>query len=234
MRPRELALVIVSVISAVVCVRLGIWQLHRLHERRLYNASVSARLSAVPVTMTELPHDTAALHFRRVHVHGAYDYDHEITFTSRTRNGSPGVNILTPVRLSGDTAVLINRGWVYAADGVTADLKSWREGDSVDAVGIAEPFGARKDIDARSSQHPRAYRWLDPNALHATVPYHLLPYLIVLQGDTATHPGVPPRLPFPELDEGPHKSYAIQWFSFATIAIVGMIVFVQKLTRQRK
>jgi hypothetical protein len=59
---------------------------------------------------------------------GTLDYDNEIVHTLRGRGGSPGVNILTPLRRVGnDTAVLVNRGWLYAPDGITVDTKPWRE-----------------------------------------------------------------------------------------------------------
>jgi cytochrome oxidase assembly protein ShyY1 len=51
--------------------------------------------------------------------------------------------------------------------------------------------------------------------------------VIVLDGDPASHGRIPPRVPPPPLDEGPHKSYAIQWFSFAIIAVVGMFFFLR-------
>jgi cytochrome oxidase assembly protein ShyY1 len=46
---------------------------------------------------------------------------------------------------------------------------------------------------------------------------------------------MPVRQAAPALDPGPHLGYAIQWFSFATIAIVGWLVMVAKssVTRQR-
>ena len=93
--------------------------------------------------------DTATAHFRRVRVRGAYDYPNEIVLTLRGRNGSPGVNILTPIRRAGnDTAVLVNRGWVYSPDGVTVETKQWREGDSVDANGFVEVFPTKGPFDS--------------------------------------------------------------------------------------
>jgi cytochrome oxidase assembly protein ShyY1 len=32
----------------------------------------------------------------------------------------------------------------------------------------------------------------------------------------------------PPLDEGPHKSYAVQWFSFAAISIVGTVLYLRR------
>jgi cytochrome oxidase assembly protein ShyY1 len=38
----------------------------------------------------------------------------------------------------------------------------------------------------------------------------------------------PVRLDVPPLDEGPHMSYAFQWFAFATIAVGGTSAFLAK------
>lgn len=228
MRPREYGLVVLSVIMAILCARLGVWQVHRLYERRASNALIAQRLAEAPVSIAQLPRDTSALRFRRVVLHGAYDYAHEIVLTLRTRNGSPGVNVVTPVRIPGtDTALLVNRGWAYAPDGVHNDLSPWREGDSVQAIGYAVPFGGPEPGIEQSSTRPNGYRWIDPKVIATSVPYPVYPVLVVLEGDTAAPKTILPRVPPPPLDEGPHLSYAIQWFAFMLIAIVGMIVFVR-------
>jgi len=36
------------------------------------------------------------------------------------------------------------------------------------------------------------------------------------------------RWPIPELSDGPHLSYAIQWFSFAVIIVVGAAALARK------
>jgi surfeit locus 1 family protein len=43
---------------------------------------------------------------------------------------------------------------------------------------------------------------------------------------------LPVVLPEPELDEGPHLSYAVQWFVFATIAAVGYPLVLRRLSRR--
>src|SRR5689334_19646336 len=112
-----------AVVSAAIFVRLGFWQLHRLGERRQRNALVRSRLEQTEVDVTMLAGDSASLRFRRVRVIGTPDYDHELVYASRSYKGSPGVNLLTPVRLPGrDTAVIVDRGWVYSPDGETVDL----------------------------------------------------------------------------------------------------------------
>lgn len=229
MTARNASLVLVSLIIAAVCTRLGFWQLDRLEQRRAFNAFLRQRIAAPPVRFSGLPADTAKARFRNVSLAGTYDYANEIVLTSRTRRGSPGVNIITPLRATGDTAVLVNRGWVYAPDGMTVDLARWREGASLNGTGHVETFSAARKGQAKSATHPNAYRWLDRELLSQRLSYPLAPYYVVLAaGPSGESPNVPPRLDPPSLDEGPHRSYAIQWFSFATISIIGMFLLTRR------
>jgi len=227
-KKRDVAFGIFGLIFAIVCIRLGIWQLQRLAERRHLNTELRSRAATIPVTLGELPTDTGAAHFRRVTISGTYDYDREITLTNRSRNGSPGVNIVTPLRSSSDTAVLVNRGWVYAPDGMTVDLARWRETPAINGEGYVE-FFRKGNGSAKSATHKRAYRWVDDKTISQAFPYPVRPYLVVLIDDsTKRGENIPPRLDVPPLDEGPHRNYAIQWFSFAAISIFGTILFLRR------
>jgi surfeit locus 1 family protein len=205
-----------------------VWQLSRLAERKALNRTLLSRAETPPVKLSQLPRDTGAIHFRRVMVSGKYDFDHEIVLLERTRDGSPGVNILTPVIQPGtDTAVLVNRGWVYSPDAMTVDLTRWREPSIVSGEAYVENYSTRTGT-AQSRTHPNGFRWADRNAIVKAFPYPIAPYYLVLIGGKSQPANVPPRVDVPALDEGPHKSYAIQWFSFATIAIVGMILYTRR------
>lgn len=212
---------------AALSISLGFWQLRRLAARRAANALLEARRTAPQVSLDSLPPDTALAHFRRVRIRGAYDYANQIVLTLRGREGSPGVNILTPIRQVGtDTAVLVNRGWVYSPDGVEVDLRKWREGDSVDANGFVETFPTVGSFDPPNATRSRAMRRLHRPDLIKLLPYPIANYYVVLT-DSSASPSAPPRVEPAPLDEGPHRNYAIQWFSFATISIVGLVIFLK-------
>src|SRR5688500_12678708 len=133
---REKALVGIALLFAALFVRLGFWQLDRLRERKAFNAPIESRINQPPVDLRELPRDPAVARYRRVRLSGEYDYARELVLVLRSRQGSPGVNLLTPLRVPGsDTAVLVNRGWIYAPDGMTADTKPWRERNPAGATG---------------------------------------------------------------------------------------------------
>jgi surfeit locus 1 family protein len=224
------SVIAIAVVVTLVFLRFGFWQLGRLHERRALNAELASRAVAAPVSPSELPLDTASAHYRKVSLNGAYDYANEIILTLRSRDGSPGVNIVTPVRFAGtDTALIVVRGWVYSPDGITVDLKRWREGPRAIGAGFVETYPPSRPGFNLSPTHPNAYRWLDRRKLETRFKYPLKPYYVVLTSlPSASITSAPPRLSVPPIDEGPHESYAIQWFSFAAISIIGTTLFVRR------
>jgi surfeit locus 1 family protein len=226
--PKKWLFSVVACLMAVLCLALGFWQVRRLQARQAANAILAGRRFAPVVELDSLPHDTADAHFRRVHIRGIYDHAQEIIYILRGRNGSPGVNILTPLlRPNKDTAVLVNRGWVYSPDGTTIDTQPWREADTVNGHGFVETFPTKGPFPSPNPARPRSFRRLDRSSLAKLFPYPIANYFVVLT-DSAVAPNAPPRVEPAPLDEGPHRSYALQWFSFATISIIGLIIFLRR------
>ncbi len=226
-------------LAAVVslgCIRLGFWQLARLHERKTTNELVIARLGEVAVPFERIS-AASGVRFRRVFANGRYDFDNEFVLTSRIRMGAPGVHIITPLRTGrGDTAVLVNRGWAYAPDGMKVDLALFRE----DSIAVVDGFVDEYAVATGPVSTPsvaRAVRRLDRDSLQARLPYPLAPVMLVQRMDsgefTAVDRGTPVRVEPPPLDEGPHRAYAVQWFAFALVGIAGSaLVFQRDRTRR--
>ncbi len=222
--PRRLLGLILPLALAALFVRLGVWQLSRLEQRRAFNATLVTRMSAPPADVGTLPADTTDGHYRWVVAQGTYLFDHEIVLGGRSHEGSPGVYILTPLRLPGrDTVVMVNRGWAYSENASTIDFARWRERDSAVVAGYAETYPGTDPVAATPAG--KVVHRLDRHRIEQLVGMPVAPYLIVQTSDSALHSdSVPVRLPTPALDEGPHKSYAIQWFSFAAIGVIGGIL----------
>ena len=230
--------VAISLLMAALFVRLGVWQLHRLGERRAHNALVALRLAAQPVPLAALPRDTVQSHYLRVRLSGQYDFSHQIVFVDRIRDGAPGVHLVTPLRpdsgIGGDTAVLVDRGWVYSPDGASIDQTQWGEPEHVVADGYVQTFSTGRGAAVTTADHPERFRWLDPGAAARRVGAPVFDSYVVLEsGPAQGSPRPPVRVPAPALDDGPHLSYAIQWFCFAAIALIGPFLAVYVLPRRR-
>ncbi|HSQ29627.1 MAG TPA: SURF1 family protein [Gemmatimonadaceae bacterium] len=221
----------IAVVAAAIFVRLGIWQLHRREERRARNALVLSRLKVPEADVESLPRDTSAVRFRRVRVAGTPDYQHELVYAARSYRGSPGVNLLTPVRMAGrDTAVLVNRGWVYAPDGASVDLAKWHDRDSTFS-GYVEELPSSKG--SAYSDRPNVVARLGYDAVSKALPYPVAPFYVVVLGDSAIAPDRLARLTIPPVDEGPHLNYAIQWFGFALVALAGAGFVIRQARDER-
>ena len=218
---RDVAGSLVALAAAALCVRLGFWQLDRLRQRRERNATSRAALG-LPLLGASGALTLDSARGRRLHARGVYDYAGERLWRPRAYEGVPGVALITPVRLADGSAVLVDRGWAPSPDAYHIDQRAYREPDTADVVGIgmAAPRG-RGDVD--------------PARLRDSLPYPLLPFVIqLLPPVTARDRPLPPglvRWPLPDLGDGPHLFYAIQWFSFAVIIVVGSVALVQKQRR---
>jgi surfeit locus 1 family protein len=202
---RDITLAIIAGLIAALCISAGVWQLGRLEQRRARNAVLAARLALPPLEVRPgLGADSAR--WRRVVATGVYDFSAERTWPGRSFEGTPGVALITPLRLADGSAVLVDRGWVYSPDAFHVDHNTYREPATATVTGIAlVPPRGRGDVDVAG----------------------FLPFVIQVVGrDPAS--GLPRRWPTPVFDNGPHLSYAIQWFSFALIALVGTAVMIRK------
>lgn len=218
-------LIVLLLMAAAVCLRLGFWQLGRLQDRRAANRLAADARAAPPVRLPEASSAAGDLAFRRVEAVGRYDHEHEVVLRGASLNGLPGVTVVTPLRLAeSDTALLVTRGFVPSPDAVTARLDSLREPGEVRVRGIALPIGAG---EGRPLERRGATTWgrLDTAALRAHLPYPVYPVALRQSPDSAL-PRLPRRLEPPPLDDGPHLNYAVQWFLFAGMAAVfaGVVV----------
>ncbi len=225
-RNRHIILIAIAAIVAFTCVRLGFWQLNRLHGRRDVNAMLEARGTQAATPIAALQPD--AMPYRHVTVTGTYDPAHEQILSGRTsEHGDPGNHVLTPLVLGGGAAVIVDRGWVplemqTPPVGGIAAAPTGR----VTVTGLALPPDQVSDPPVNPS--PPLVTRIDLG--RGDLPYTLLPVYVLLQDQQPAQPA-PEIVAPPGFDDGPHLSYAIQWFSFATIAVVGCVVL---LVRDRR
>ena len=226
-----LALVLVLALAAL-CARLGFWQIDRWHEKRRLNAETRASLEAPAVELEGEPGSFESVRGHRVAVRGRFDESRQILLSLRTHDGAPGVEVVTPLVLAGGRgAVLVDRGWLYAADGATARPQSYPEPGPRHVLGLPAEIGrgrlrgrnaAGVSLRALASDSLTLWsaRWLDADTLARRLPYALAPWMLrELPG--AGVPERPMRLPPRPLDEWMHVSYAVQWFLFGSILLGG-------------
>jgi surfeit locus 1 family protein len=139
------------------------------------------------------------------------------------------VHLVSPLVLADGRVVMVNRGWVPSPDGSTADVRPMQIDGPVQVSGALLPITAERDrglpIAGRAGADS-SWRRVDLEAAKQRSPGPLIP-LVLQQLPSGADDGAPPLAePLPELSEGNHLSYAVQWFSFATIGVAGLLILV--------
>ena len=221
--------------GAALCIRLGIWQLDRLQQRRAFNTQFEfARAEAVLDLNREIPQDITAMEWRSVKVTGEYDFANQVALRNQYNGDQYGYHLLTPLLFDGK-AILVDRGWIPAdANSAPAD---WRKYDELGIVSLSgqirlgqtkPAFGGVGDTLPENGAKLEIWNNADLAHIAPQMQYPVLPVYIQPATDLSdTEPPIPFQSEV-ELTEGPHFGYALQWFTFATILFVGYPFYLRK------
>ena len=238
--PKWLGFHALVVVGVVVMVNLGLWQLDRLDVRREFNTTVVARADLPAQAVTELlpqrsttsDPSLAELEWRQATAQGEYLPEYQVLVINRSQNGRAGANVVTPLRLADGQILLVNRGFVplgmalpstprgeIRLRGLLRASQERRTGQLSDPTeGILSEL-QRLDIDRIAAQTPGTVRAM---------------YLQLLDSDPAEAQGLPEPVIRPDLSEGSHLSYAVQWMIFAAAVAVGWVLAVRRSIQQRR
>jgi surfeit locus 1 family protein len=237
--PRWIITTLLVIAAVVVMARLGFWQLDRLAQRRAFNSRVQAQVQAPALDLPEnLPQDVQSLYdmeYRQVTAHGEYDFANEILLRNQVWEGQPGYHLFTPLRLPGlKYAILVDRGFIALDEG-KADLRAKFDlSDTAQVSGILlrprvpKYFGVPDPTLTPGEKRLDAWNAIRLERIQQQVSYSLLPVYIQAAPDPSRSGKPFASLEQPDLSEGPHMGYALQWFSFAGILALGYPFFVRK------
>jgi cytochrome oxidase assembly protein ShyY1 len=238
-KPKWIVLTVLVVVATLAMVWAGFWQLRRLDERRDRNAVIRERAAAeAPPVSDVLSVDESVdeartdAEWRDVEASGTYDVDAEVLIRNRSLDGAPGYHVVTPLVMAEGTALLVNRGWIplspEAGAAPEAPAPTPGEVTVVGRVRGSQERGALGPTDAADGTLAQLAR-VDVARIAQQLPYPLLPAYVELESQDPAAPQPLPRLiPAPELDEGPHLAFAVQWFIFATLAVGGWVLLVRR------
>ncbi len=230
-------------LGTALCIRLGIWQLDRLEQRRAFNSQVET-MRAMPVL--DLNKDGIdsidEMEWRAVQVTGEYDFENQIAIRNQYNGNQYGYHLLTPLLFdpstrSGQapTAVLVDRGWIPADGNSTpADWRKYDEAGEVTVtgqirLGQSKPaFGGVADALPADGEKLEVWNNADVELIAYQMPYPTLKVYVQPDDDTADATPPIPFQPEIELTEGPHFGYALQWFTFADDFIHGLSILYTK------
>ncbi|MCW2831852.1 MAG: hypothetical protein JWP31_2544 [Aeromicrobium sp.] len=233
---RWIGFLLFVVVLAAVCTRLGFWQMHKLDLRLDRNDVITKHFDADPVPLDQaLPAGAEVdrtLEWTRVTAVGTYDAQRELTVKFATRDGAPGVDVVTPLVLDDGRGLLVDRGWIETDNTVEKpDIPAPPTGEVTVTGWLRQDNGAGGSAVRPSGGQIRA---ISSEALASSMPYDLSDGYLNLQDGTPTPSADLAAEPKPELGQGPHFFYALQWWFFALLAVIGYVWFARAEAKERR
>ena len=232
--PKWIALSVACLLSLPAFNALSNWQWGRLHQRQAYNNTILEAQSLPEVKIDRLLKVNAKeitvgskSEWRTVEVSGTWDVANQVLVRKQSLESDLGLWVITPLVLANKSIVLINRGWVAAAN------------SAIDSPLVSSPptgevrlLGRVRLVKPRVKVKPND---LPANQIDQIIPKEIFPNRAVLVNAYLEMTSSAPEaltaglteLPAPEVTEGPHRSYALQWIFFAIMTVIGWGVLLR-------
>ena len=233
--PRWVIAHVVVLAVCLACVSLGAWQLDRLAERRLANQVNAVRYEQPAIPLEEAligsGDDVDSLEYRHVSATGVFNPEEEVLVRSQVRQSKAGFDVVTPFETDSGV-LLIDRGWVpLEFDSVPVAAAPPPEG-AVTVEGMVRLSGKGTSPEGQPGERQTVIRRVDVSLLDSQIEGELVPFYLQLVGSQSVAVLPVPASPPDFSDEGPHLSYAVQWFSFALVGILGYGFLIRRSLRR--
>lgn len=228
----------VAVLSGMM-VRLGEWQIHRLEGRREANTTIRAHRAQPVLDWTAVMPPGGAVsgddQWKRVRVTGSYDAGHQVQVRYRKVGDQQGSEILTPLRAADGRTVLVDRGFIPRKDdGTDPDIGDIPDPPSGQVTVIGYVKGNEHGKDTAVVPVNGRARLINSDSFGRTAGATYVNGYIMLMSSVPGQDGGLTPVPYPGLDEGPHLSYAVQWFCFTAIAVGGLFILIRGDIKDRR
>jgi surfeit locus 1 family protein len=234
--PRWVAGHVLVLVTVVTFASLGLWQLRRLEDRQAHNALLADRIAQPAVDLASSPLDTDDLAYRPVELSGTYLHDQEVLLSTRSQRGQPGHHILTPLRTSDGDVVVVDRGWVPLELDDPPVAQAAPPSGEVRVEGLLFPsVPARRSGALDGSDAALQFvSHVDLEVLGAALGTDVYPLYVLAREQRPPQADLPRPAEPPALTEGNHLSYAVQWFLFAAVVVVGYPLLLRRTARDER
>lgn len=236
--PRWIALIVAVPVGIVICLLLSDWQWNRYEGRKESNqvqstnmAQPAANAAAVMPVGTQVNDSNR---WRNVTATGQYVPSAQVLVRKKPLEGTNGFWVVTPLVTADKTVVVVNRGWIRADSGAkSTPVVPPPPTGQVTVEGRVEP-STPTPRPAATDLPTGQVSTLDVESIGKAAGATVLPGYIELTASTpAQAPGLT-LMPAPDLSEGPHLSYSMQWIAFAIMFLVGLFLLIRREAQVRR
>lgn len=214
-----------TILFAVVCVGLGNWQLDRRSEALAELAKIDANFDSSPIALRdalpELDSFTEDQKWMQVEMTGRYLADEELLVRNRPLNINPGFEVLTPLLLADGTVFIVDRGWLPTGGDQNAP-DSVPAAPSGQVTVVARLKAGEPLLAGRTAVGNQIATIHLPDVANRVGEPTFTGAYGLMASETPAAAERPTAVAKPIRDEGPHLSYAFQWYVFALLGFIGL------------
>jgi cytochrome oxidase assembly protein ShyY1 len=210
------------VVLAYGCYLLGQWQFHRLHDRESRNAQTTTNLRAAPARIDDVLAVGRPVaerdEWRRVTATGTYAKHQSVIVRYQTRDGASGVDVVTPLRTESGPALLVDRGWMQTGNTGSDTVRA-----PAPPAGVVTVTGwVRADATGDAATvADRSTRAISSREIGRALGIPVYGGFVDAESETPAPATSLTRAELPDLGNGPHFFYGLQWWFFGLLAIFG-------------
>lgn len=237
--PKWIAVTLVALLLQPAFWELSQWQWRRLHERQTHNSVIIKNQALEPTPLEEIISTGAAntidssYEWRRIDVVGTWLTKKQVLVRKQSYESNLGFWVITPFRSTSGLTILVNRGWIAATDSA---LNTPTVMDPPKE--ITEILGRARIVSPRTKPRPLdlpvgQVDGVQPDEIFTNGDHVSNSYLELTASTPESRTSDLQPILAPEITEGPHRSYALQWIFFAIMTIIGWAVLVRKELQDR-
>jgi cytochrome oxidase assembly protein ShyY1 len=210
---------LIALLLVLLCLWAAQWQYHRGVDRHARNTLIVEQSQLPAIELKQLTGNVDSFEWRTISIQGSFDDKNQILLRNRYNEGVYGFEQLT-LFVFDKRKIWVDRGWIKAGSNATIPPQLQQTNDeSVRITGrlrLDSSLPQGKFFAVSNNAQRDLVSQLDARKGIQTEDFYVD---LISVSDTAMNPDVPVELP--ELSDGPHMAYALQWIFFAALVIYG-------------
>ena len=210
---------LIALLLVLLCLWAAQWQYHRGVDRHARNNLIVEQSRLPEVRLSELTGNIDSFEWRKITIQGSFDDENQILLRNRYSEGVYGFEQLTLFEFDA-RKIWVDRGWIKAGSNATIPPQLQKTNENIvnitGRLRLDSSLPQGKFFAVSNNAERDLVSQLDARKGIQTEDFYVD---LISVSDTSMNPDVAVELP--ELSDGPHMAYALQWIFFAALTIYG-------------
>lgn len=229
--PASLLQSFLALVLVAACLYAAQWQFSRGANQSATNKIIAENLDLPSLTMNDVADlDPVANQWRKINLTGKFSQDKQELVRNRYYEGKFGFEVLTLFTAANGENFWVDRGWVAAGpNAATPPVVEPISSENLEITARIRSENLSRQLQGSffvtraSSEKPESIAKLQGADAN--------PYYLDLLGSPNGQVKPLTEIELPELSNGPHYAYGIQWLAFALLALIGRFLLFREAKR---